>query len=684
MIIGGLAPFVLFGAPGEPISSISQLRSLTPEEASHSLPVHIAGVITRSTHNEMYVQEGSEAVFVTPDHKAGVYQLGDYVEVFGTTSKGQFLPMVTEASSRLIGHRPLPEPVRASYRDLASGRLDCCWVEVAGIIRTVERGSSGKMVCYLAADGALLKVEVSQSVDYARLPLIGASVRLRGVAGGLKNYRRQIVKPIVWVTPTTETFSIETQAPADLFALSTQAVSTLLSYPDTMRPDTVSKVAGQVIWSESATHLFLRDQSDSLEVRLQAPNSFRVGDLVEVAGFAEHGLIKPILVDAFARCVGHDTAPSPRQTTVARMLRHDDESDLVQVEAMVQGVVRTSEAILFAVAEDGISFSVVYSRNDDGAIPPLPESGARVSFIGICKVDRLKSDNTQLASAAAFSLRLRSLEDLQVLSAPSWWSKRRIAIAFAGLSGVLVLAAGWIWILRRTVARQTRVIVAQTRVEATLEERDRIARELHDSLEQRLAGTTILLDAAARALVDQAASARSHLDTARAMLRHSLDEAQRAVLDLRSREFEGGDLVDGLEHSLRGLVGNHRVNFHFNREGERPRLDAVTENHLLRLAQEAVTNALKHAEATDIRVTLSTDPTQLILRIEDNGRGMEIDREGARAQAGQFGLIGMRERADKLRARFSIVTAKRRGTAIEVILPHLSSKRPAAKRLRTV
>lgn len=668
----------------EPILSIGQLRSLTPEEAARGLPVHISGVITRCTHNEIYLQEDDEAVFITPIHDRELYQLGDYVEFFGITTEGHFIPMVLEVSSRLIEHRTLPVPFRPSYRDLASGRLDCRWVEVAGVIRSVQRHSSGKMACYLAVDGALLKIEVAQSLEYSRLQLTGATVRLRGVTGGLKNHQRQIVQPIVWVTPNPETFRIETQLPDDLFSLSVQAISTLLSYSSSVRPATVSKIAGQVTWSESSTHLFVRDESDSVEVRLQSPRVFQVGDDVEVVGFAEHGTIKPILVDALARRTGHSAPPPPHQTTVGRMLRQDDESDLVQIEAMVRDVVRTSQAITFNLEEEGVTFDAVYSRSGDKPLPPLPEKGSRVSFIGICKVVQLTSDFHQVATAAAYSLRLRSLEDLHVLSAPSWWSKRRIAIAFGGLSTVLVLAGGWIWILRRTVAQQTRVIVAQTRAEATLEERDRIARELHDSLEQRLAGTTMLLDAAARAMVDQAASARSHLDTARAMLRHSLDEAQRAVLDLRSREFDGGDLIDGLEHSLQGLVENHRVNFRFERRGERPRLDGVTENHLLRLAQEAVTNALKHAEASEIRVGLSVEPSQLTLRVEDNGCGMELGREGARAQAGQFGLIGMRERADKLQARFSIMSAEGRGTTIEVILPRSTLERSHSKRLRKV
>lgn len=328
--------------------------------------------------------------------------------------------------------------------------------------------------------------------------------------------------------------------------------------------------------------------------------------------------------------------------------------------------------------EGDTTFDATYSSAGDKTSIATPEPGTRASFVGICQVDGRTNDINQVASPAVFSLRLRSLDDVHVLSTPSWWSKRRLALAFGGLSALIVLAGAWIWSLRRTVAQQTRVIVAQTRAEATMEERDRIARELHDSLEQRLAGTTILLDAAARALADQAESARSHLDTARAMLRHSLDEAQRAVLDLRSRDLDGGDLVDGLEHSLRGLVANHPIRFSFERRGEHPRFDGVTENHLLRFAQEAVTNALKHAHATEIRVALWADPNELTLRVQDNGLGMELGREDTRAQAGQFGLIGMRERADKLRARLNIVSAEGRGTTIELIYPNARAKSRAA------
>lgn len=680
-ILGAWSATCARAAEEATISSIAALRSLTPADAERALPVRISGVITRCTQAEVFLQEGNDAVFVSPDPGQTTYQPGDYVEFTGTTARGHFLPIVMASSSRLLRHVPLPEPAKANYRDLASGRLDCRWVEVTGTVRSVERHSSSTLSCRLAIDGTVLQLEMATSSQGMPSSLIGATVRLRGVAGGLKNHQRQIVQPIVWVTLSPETFAIEVPPPADLFALPTQLSSTLMSFPATSHPATVSKVAGQVIWSESRDHLFLRDDGGSLEVHLQAPSAFQPGDDVEVAGFAEIGTIKPVLVDAFARFVRHRDPPAPRQTTVRRMLLHDDEADLVQIEAVVQNVTTTDQAVTFTLAEDGLTFDLLYSTGHDIGQSPLPPRGARVSFVAICKVERMTADISQVATAASFSLRLRSLEDVHVLSAPSWWSKRRLALAFAGIGVVLALAGGWIWSLRRTVAQQTRVIVAQTRAEATLEERDRIARELHDSLEQRLAGTTILLDAAAQAMETQSNSARAHLDTARAMLRHSLDEAQRAVLDLRSGEFDGGDLIDGLEHSLQGLVANHPISLRFDRHGPRPQLDAVAENHLLRLAQEAVTNAVKHAQATEIRVALDVDPAKLTLRIQDNGRGMVVDREGARAQAGQFGLIGMRERADKLQAKFSIASSEGQGTTIEVILLHTPSNRRAPERV---
>lgn len=306
-----LAPALLHGDEPRAITSIGALRRLPPEQAAHALPVHVRGVITRCTHDEIYLQEGSDAVFVRPDPKRELYLPGDYVDIIGVTSEGHFLPIVIETASHRIDHRTLPTPIRANYDDLASGRLDCCWVEITGVVRTFEPHYSGGTVCRLSTDGTVLQIEVGNFTGAAPVQLIGATIRVRGVAGGLKNHQRQIVQPIVWVTPTADTFEVETSPPADLFGLTAQPVATLLSFPDTARPATVSKIAGQVTWAESPTHLFIRDASDSVEIRLQAPCLVRVGDDVQVAGFAEHGTIKPVLVDAFARVTGHRAPPPP-------------------------------------------------------------------------------------------------------------------------------------------------------------------------------------------------------------------------------------------------------------------------------------------------------------------------------------------------------------------------------------
>lgn len=661
------------------ITSVAAVRSLAPEEAARTRPVRITGIVTRCTRDEVFLQDGTDAIFVWPDHARALYQPGDLIEVVGTTGEGHFLPVVTEISSRLLGRRELPPPLRATYADLASGRLDCCWVEVIGAIRSAEHSSRGNAVCRLAMDADVLRVEIAESANRASPRRVGDVVRLRGVAGGLKNRQRQIIQPAVWVTASDETVSVLTSAPANLFATSSQPISTLMSYPDTSRPNPLSKVVGQVTWAESPTRLYVRDETNALEVHLQSPFAAQIGDQVELVGFAEHGTIKPLLIDAFARRAGVGPTPAPRPTTVRRLLRRDDEAELVQIEALIKEVSSTSQSITFTATEDNAVFDVVYSRQNAEALGELPRAGARVAFVGICKIDRMTSDLAQIASVAAFSLRLRSLEDIRLIAAPSWWTARRLAIVIGGLSAGLVVAGAWIGTLRRIVARQTEVIVAKTRTEATLEERDRIARELHDSLEQQLTGTTILLDAAASALHHRADSVGAHLATARAMLRHSLDEAQRAVQNLRSRELEDGDLATALEHSLQALVGFHAVTLCFEKVGERIELDAVAENHLLRVAQEATTNALKHAAPKTIHVLLRSDGEQVLLRVQDDGRGMDLSREGKGASAGAFGLIGMRERADKLRGHLKIVSAKDAGTLIELGFPSAPAKRRSTK-----
>ena len=232
---------------------------------------------------------------------------------------------------------------------------------------------------------------------------------------------------------------------------------------------------------------------------------------------------------------------------------------------------------------------------------------------------------------------------------------------FRLLCAALVLACAWA--VFRLRVRQIRY-----RFALVLDERARLAREIHDTLAQGFVGISSQLDAVAMCLPDETAPVRKYLDMARKMARHSLTEARRSVMDLRASVLEGQDLAAALESSARLWTAGSGVDVDVDVSGPRTALSEEAEQQLLRIVQEAVTNVLKHAGASRIWVKLHIEARRLFLRIVDNGRGFE-QQDAFSSQGGHFGLIGMRERAERLGGELRLASQPGGGTEVEVKVP---------------
>jgi signal transduction histidine kinase/ligand-binding sensor domain-containing protein len=215
---------------------------------------------------------------------------------------------------------------------------------------------------------------------------------------------------------------------------------------------------------------------------------------------------------------------------------------------------------------------------------------------------------------------------------------------------------------------QLRLRQIRSRFSLVLEERARLAREIHDTLAQGFVGISSQLDAVAMCMPEEQSPARKYLDMARRMARHSLTEARRSVMDLRASVLEGQDLAAALESGMRMWTAGAGVDVKVDVSGPETVLPQEMEQHLLRIAQEAVTNVIKHAGASRIAIKLHTEARKVYLRICDNGRGFETPNVFS-TRGGHFGLIGMRERAERLGGELRLASNPGEGTEVEVTVP---------------
>jgi PAS domain S-box-containing protein len=196
-----------------------------------------------------------------------------------------------------------------------------------------------------------------------------------------------------------------------------------------------------------------------------------------------------------------------------------------------------------------------------------------------------------------------------------------------------------------------------------LEERNRMAREIHDTLAQAFTGILVHMGAVSRLVTTNPGAVQTHIDTVRDLARSGLTEARRSVAALRPQLLEDGNLWTALERFIATMPSSTETRLIYKIIGAPYALPPETENHLLRIGQEAFTNAIKYAHASEIRVELVYEPTLCFLRVKDNGQGFEVNTT---TLSQGFGLLGMAERAEHIRAQLSIQSHLGQGTEVLV------------------
>ncbi|MBD2077109.1 AAA family ATPase [Phormidium sp. FACHB-592] len=198
-----------------------------------------------------------------------------------------------------------------------------------------------------------------------------------------------------------------------------------------------------------------------------------------------------------------------------------------------------------------------------------------------------------------------------------------------------------------------------------LEERNRMAREIHDTLAQAFTGILVHMGAASRLTTTSPEAIQTHINTVRDLARSGLTEARRSVAALRPQLLEDGNLWTALERFVATLQSSTETSLICEIVGTPYALLPETENNLLRIAQEAFTNSVKYAQASEIRIELVYELTSCSLRVKDNGRGFEVNNT---TLSRGFGLLGITERAERIGAQLSIKSRLGQGTEVIVAI----------------
>jgi signal transduction histidine kinase len=413
-------------------------------------------------------------------------------------------------------------------------------------------------------------------------------------------------------------------------------------------PDKPAHVTIHGVVTLTSPALFVQDSTGAVAIEnVGEKTSAQIGDQVEVKGDAELHDFSSVLKNTDVHVLWSHAPIHSMAVTASQAATGSFDAEYIEIEGHLENKQEgPNHTLILNLTEDNQSFRAIASGTSGGAKFRALKNRSRLRLRGICVVDSAYTQNL-----TPFVILLPSLTDVDVIEGPPWWSARNIVV-------------GTILLLLLILAVQTLYhYIARWRLIAVLEERQRLALEMHDTLAQSFAGIRFQLQAIRDEINDRKAIDRE-LDLAASMVRRSHEEAKRSIAALRPEILESVGLLRALEQSAKSMVAGGSVRVHAYGWGESHTIPVRTADTLFRIGQEALANAVRHAGAHNLMISLIRDEALIQLTIDDDGQGFVVDADSA-----GFGIRGMRKRADTISAELQIHSASGRGTSIHVSAP---------------
>ena len=532
----------------------------------------------------------------------------------------------------------------------------------------------------LVKDGArILPIAITGGPRLSSAACLDARIAFGGLFVGPSGGWRKYAGPYVLVTDSSAIRVIE-PPPADPFG-SPPLESRLYLSPEAISQLGKRTVAGIALATWDGDMVMIRDgEGRIVHAQLQKGVSLPTcGASITAAGYPETDMFRVNLGRARFRIDGAGDDDDCAEDLEASGL-FEDASGRARINCpchgkllRARGIVRT----LPAPGGDGRRLLVDCGKFtvpvDCGTCPEATDGlpiGSEIEVTGRCLLETGTWRPSEIfPRIQGFRLLLRTADDVRILALPSWWTPARLLVVIAAL--LLALVAVYIWnrALNRLALRRGRELfreqVAKIKADFRVGERTRLAVELHDSLSQNLTGVALEVSAASRDTDPSSVRAHRHLALAEKTLKSCRDELRNCLWDLRNDTLSEPDLNEAIRHTIASKLGDVRLDIRFR--VPRTRLTDNTTHVILRILRELAVNAVRHGQATEIRIVGSIEGDTLVFSVADNGCGFDVDHRPGIAE-GHFGLQGIQERVESLEGELSIVSQIGKGTEATVAL----------------
>jgi len=662
-------PLVISAAPLLPITQAQQILTLSENQSQQHLPIQIQGVVTAadpSWNGQFFIQDSSAGVFVD-SRVQPIPTPGTLVRVTGVTEPGAFAPIVGRPRWKAMGSSPLPPAKSVSIEQLVTGSEDGQRVQVQGWVHSARK-EANQWILALVEGSSRVDLMLPRNFEPPLSKFLGAKISTAGVPTPKRmNYNlRRLVSVQLWLSSSNDLRLIQPATP-DPRSSPPTPIRSITQYSIDNSPGRRFLIKGIVTFHSRDT-LYLSDATGGLEVRLAEEIAPKIGDEIEVVGFpiVERGL--PILVDAIFSPTGNQGKVVPKSIQSVQQLRDGYlHGDLTRIEGQLVNIlekpsvlnpsfttltlaVKTSEGVVTA------EFTQIYPEKR----ADLFEIGSQIAVQGICYT---QTDHE--GSFQGFFLLVPSLKQITLLRAASPFTARRLAIALGIALLILIGVALWgRYLLTKNLGLQSDIRERN----AVLDERSRLAADLHDTLEQSLVALSFQMKTALALIPQGVERARHHLEVAKDGITQTHAELRRSIWNLTPLALQGFNLSEAIIRNLQQTADSAGLDFHSEVKGDLPDLEPSVKQNLLRITQEAGTNAIKHASATRLELRIHADAKSIVFCVVDDGTGLQKTSLQADWQHG-FGIRGMQERANRIGGILQIEKNSPQGTVVRVIVP---------------
>lgn len=513
-------------------------------------------------------------------------------------------------------------------------------------------------------------------------PFLGRNIRVSGTAMVINSFNRSALtgEQVQFQSPD-EIAVIDDAGPVDFFA-SPELGS--VNIPLNELPTCGYRTArGGVLAVWNGNRIILKQANGEVlmaEFR-DGTNPPSAGETVEVAGIPETDLYRIHLLRAVwrpASAPGSCLEPTPGKYRHPRLGYFFSNSGRFIINYEPYGQIHTVTAALkeFILDENGRRRMLLEDGGfqlqayiDDRQDPStLPEVGSVVSVTGICVVE---SDFWRPAAPLPKNQKLflvtRAPSDITVIKNAPWWTPLKFTVAASILTALLVLVFIWNAALRVLVERRSREVIRaqEKKLESELRvaERTRLAADLHDSLSQNLTVIGYQVSAARQTLGDKDPETDACLGTAAKMIGSCRTDLRRCLWDLRNDVLDEPDFATAIRKTVEPVAGEAELHIRF--AGRRSLISDSTAHALLNIIRELVANAVRHGNASEIRIAGEVGKNGIMFSVKDNGCGFDAGHRPGQTE-GHFGIDGIIERIERLEGTITIDSAPGRGTTVKL------------------